>query len=85
MCRIENSKRAPKVEVAFACQAIFGLAPKEMFPDAYALVEERVMRNIYKFHLALDKTTNKSEIRKRELLAQIPEFGRRRFESNEEV
>lgn len=67
--RIENGKRAPRVESALACQVIFGIPPKEMFPHAYALVEERVMRNVYKFHLALSKTTSLSGLRKRELLS----------------
>ena len=36
--RYENGKRAPKIEVALACQVIFGVPPSIMFPDAHALV-----------------------------------------------
>lgn len=67
MSRLENSKRAPRIECAFACQVIFGIPPSVMFPDAYALVEERVMRNIYRFDQALNNTTSLSGLRKREL------------------
>lgn len=67
--RIENGKRAPTVEVAFACQVLFGIPPSAMFPHAYALVEEKVMRNIYRLHLALNNTTSLSGLRKRELFS----------------
>ena len=67
--RIENGKRAPTVEVALACQVIFGMPPSAMFPHVYTLVEEKVMRNIYRLHLALKNTTNLTELRKRELFS----------------
>lgn len=67
--RIENSKRAPTVESALACQVIFGIPPSAMFPHVYALVEEKVMRNIYRLHLALKNTTSLSGLRKRELFS----------------
>jgi len=65
--RIEHGKRTPKVEVALACQVIFGIPPSEMFPHVYTLVEDRIMRNICKLHSALEKTTSLSGLRKREL------------------
>ena len=68
--RIEQSKRAPTVEAAFACQVIFGIPPGEMFPHTYTLVEDRVMRNVYRFHERLRNTTSPQEMRKRELLSQ---------------
>ena len=65
--KYENSKRVPKIEVAFACQAIFGVPPSIMFPDAYTLVEEEVMRNMYQMDQVLSNTTSLSGLRKREL------------------
>ena len=67
MSRIEHSKRAPRVEVALACQVIFGIPPSAMFPHVYTLVEDKVMWNIYQLHSALEKTTSLSGLRKREL------------------
>jgi len=67
MSRIEHSKRAPRVEVALACQVIFGIPPSAMFPHVYTLVEDKVMWNIYQLHSALEKTTSLSALRKREL------------------
>ena len=67
MSRIEHGKRTPRVEVALACQVIFGIPPSAMFPHVYTRVEDRVMWNIYQLHLALEKTTSLSGLRKREL------------------
>lgn len=65
--RYENSKRAPKIEVALACQVIFGVPPSTMFPDAYALAEDEVMRNMCQIDQRLENTTSLSDLRKREL------------------
>ena len=67
--RIENGKRAPTIESAFACQVLFGIPPSAMFPHAYDVVEERVIRDVYRLHLALENTTNPSGLRKRELFS----------------
>lgn len=67
--RLETSKRAPRIECALACQVLFGIPPSAMFPDAYASVEEKVMRNIYRKDLACSHTTSLSGLRKRELFA----------------
>ena len=67
MSRIEHGKRPPKVEVALACQVIFGIPPSAMFPHVYTLVEDKTMWNIYQLHSALEKTTSLSGLRKREL------------------
>jgi len=69
--RIEHGKRAPTVEVALACQVIFGIPPSVMFPRVHTFVEERVMRNIYRLDLALSNTTNLSGLRKRKLCSQV--------------
>lgn len=67
LSRVEHGKRAPTVESALACQVIFGILPSAMFPHVYTRVEDRIMRNIYELHLALENTTSLSGLRKREL------------------
>jgi transcriptional regulator with XRE-family HTH domain len=69
LSRYENSKRAPKIEVALACQVIFGVIPSIMFIDTYALVEEEVMRNMSRMNEALQNTTSLRGLRKRELFS----------------
>ena len=66
---IENGKRDPSLRVALACQTIFGIAPATMFPDAFALSEEEVIRNMCRMDKALENSTNIVEMRKRELCA----------------
>ncbi len=83
--RYENSKRAPRLEVALACQAIFGVPPATMFPDAYALAEEEVMRNMYRTDLALSNTISPSGMRKRELFALALQRAVRNPRSRKEV
>jgi transcriptional regulator with XRE-family HTH domain len=63
----ENGKRDFGIEVALACQVIFGIPPSAMFPHAYTLVEEEVMRNMKRLDLALLNTTSPIGLRKREL------------------
>jgi len=69
ICRLENSKRDPKLRAALACQIIFGVPPATMFPETYALAEEEVMRNMNRMDQALSNITNLSGLRKRELCA----------------
>ena len=69
LSRYENNKRAPKVEVALACQVIFGVIPSIMFLDTYASVEEEVMRNMARMDEALENTTSLTGLRKRELFS----------------
>ena len=69
--RLEHGKRAPSVEVALACQVIFGITPSAMFPHVHTLIEEKVMRNIYRLHSALSDSKKLSELRKRELCSVI--------------
>ena len=65
--RIEHGKRNPTIRFALACQVIFGVAPSEMFPHVFTVVEDRVMWNIQKLHSALEKITSIRGLRKREL------------------
>ena len=67
LSRIEHGKRPPSIEVAFACQVLFGVEPSTMFPHLYALAEDRIMRHIAERHLALADSITPSGIRKREL------------------
>ena len=71
LSRIEHGERTPKLEVALACQVIFGVPPSAMFPHVYSRVEDTVMWNTYKLHSALENTTSPAGIRKRELCDAI--------------
>jgi hypothetical protein len=71
MSRIEKGKCMPTLRGALACEVIFGIAPSAMFPHTYGLVEERVIRDIYRLHLALRDASSPSDLRKRELFSLV--------------
>ena len=68
IARIEAGKRIPSIEIALACQTLFGLPPETLFPRVYTEIEERTMEDIYRLHEGLLKITSPSAVRKRELL-----------------
>ena len=73
--RIEQGKRAPSIETALACAALFGVSIKELFPQLFDHAEQRFCARVSDFDLGLTHhTTTKSE-RKRELLAQFCTIG----------
>jgi transcriptional regulator with XRE-family HTH domain len=73
MADVENSKRAPTVRSALACQVLFGIPPAAMFPHLFDRVEDRVIRDVYERHEALSDTTSPKGLRKRELFSQALE------------
>lgn len=44
--RYERRVRTPNIHAAFACEAIFKIAAHELFPAAYAEVDEQVTRRV---------------------------------------
>lgn len=68
MARIEAGKRFPSLEIALACQVVFGEPPHILFPHVYAEIEERIMQRMTRIHERLLQTTHPRKMRKRELL-----------------
>jgi transcriptional regulator with XRE-family HTH domain len=66
--RYECGSRQPTLEIALALQVIFGLAPREMFPDLFAQVEAAVMERAAGLYSKLDDLTDRRSIARRELL-----------------
>ena len=68
--RLEQGKckRGPSYETALACQVLFGIEPRDMYPAIHRKVEDRVIRACYQMHHGLENTTKLSDLRKRELL-----------------
>lgn len=71
IARIEQGKRAPSIETALACTALFGVSIKELFPQLFDHAERRVCARISDFDLGLTHHTTPQAERKRELLAQL--------------
>lgn len=45
--RFESEERAITLAVAIACQTIFGVEPRELFPALYASLEQSVSQRMY--------------------------------------
>jgi transcriptional regulator with XRE-family HTH domain len=45
--RFEREERTITLAVATACETIFGVAPRELFPALFASVEQRVVERMY--------------------------------------
>jgi len=74
LSRIEHGKRTPGLEIALACATLFGVSLGELFPQLALEVGERLRDRIAKLRKGLVQTTNRSALRKQELL----EFALRR-------
>jgi hypothetical protein len=58
----------PTLEGALALQVIFGMAPREMFPDFFAWVEDAVMRRGAELYEKVEGKTDRRAVAHRELL-----------------
>lgn len=81
--RLERQERQPSLATAFACQAIFGIAPIEMFPGLFAEVEEGVMRRAYDLHERLQGDPSKATRTKLDLLEDLRKRAQRRIDDRE--
>lgn len=66
--RIERGKRAPRIEVALACEVLFNIPAPEMFPNLREQVEENVMRRAYLLYQKIAEDRTAVAWRKREFL-----------------
>lgn len=68
---VERSKAPPNAAEIIAYAVIFGLSPRQLFPQYFAEVEETVIRNAYALHQALSDDRSPPAARKRVLLLQM--------------
>lgn len=66
--RLEHGERVPTLEVALACEILFGVIPGEMFPQVYETMEERLMRRLKAFGDQVQTEHGAEADRKREFL-----------------
>ena len=55
VCRLERHVRHPNLNVAFACQALFGVPAHELFPNFYTKVEQQTKQRAQGFAHVLKK------------------------------
>jgi transcriptional regulator with XRE-family HTH domain len=71
---IETGDRVPTLAGALALQVVFGLPPKEVFPELYEHVEEAVMR---RGEVLYEKLDGKSDARSQAKLSLLEEMAGR--------
>ena len=70
--KIEGGDRMPSLAVALGLQVIFGLAPREMFPDYFGCIEEAVMRRAKALYDEIAEQTDRRSVAKRALFDSMP-------------
>src|ERR1700726_3489861 len=65
--KIESGDRLPSLAVALGLQVIFGLAPREMFPDFFGCIEEAVMRRTAALYDEMEGRDDRRSVAKRAL------------------
>ncbi len=65
--RLEHSKSTPSIKTGLALEVIFGLAPGQLLPGFYDLIEEDVMARAADMHQRLIDRLDARGIRKRNL------------------
>ena len=54
--RFESEERAVTLAVAIACQTIFGVEPREVFPALYSSLEQSVSQRMYELRDRLEQS-----------------------------
>ncbi len=65
---MEYGDSTPNLDAALALQVLFRLPPKELFPDCYEKVEDRVMRRAAELMEKLEGGSDRRSIAKLEFL-----------------
>lgn len=66
--RLEQGKRIPSTDVILACEVLFGVKPRSLFPKLYEDVEKAVLARAATLHERLSNQMSKSAMRKKEFL-----------------
>lgn len=71
LSRVEQGKREPAQDIVIACHALFGIDPRQMFPNLYADIEETTLLRVYEFVQTLEGKEGDKAERKRAFAQQV--------------
>lgn len=74
--RYENGALAPSARGILALEVIFGRSGRQLFPMAYAEIQDEVMRRAAKLDRALARNSDDQSARKRQLFSEMAKRGR---------
>jgi transcriptional regulator with XRE-family HTH domain len=83
--RLEQGKRMPSTDVILACEVLFGIKPRSLFPKLYEDAEKAVLSRAAILHERLGNQTSKSAMRKKEFLAALLKGTVTQINQDEEV
>jgi transcriptional regulator with XRE-family HTH domain len=66
--RLEQGKRTPGAATLLACEVLFGITPRELFPKLYLEAEEGLLARAAELYEKLERDKGPVAARKRELL-----------------
>lgn len=69
--RLEKRKRMPSIDIVLACEILFGVTSKEVFPALYEEIEDSVMTRAAAFYEELEHKTGRAALRKKEFLSAV--------------
>jgi DNA-binding XRE family transcriptional regulator len=64
---VERSARLPALDFAFACDVLFGIPARDLFPKLYDNVEEKVVTNLVNLRDRVGSPANPKAAKKLEL------------------
>ncbi|MEW6312995.1 MAG: hypothetical protein AB1513_02935 [Pseudomonadota bacterium] len=71
MSRLEQCKRFPSTPILIACEVLFGLSPRTIFPMLYAEIEEKVLAHAARLYEELERETSLVAAKKKEFLSAV--------------
>lgn len=69
--RLEQRKRIPTIDIVLACEILFDMPTRALYPKLYADIEEKVLARASKLYEHLERGTNHTAARKKELLSVV--------------
>lgn len=85
MSRLEHCKRPPSVRILIACEVLFGIPARKLFPKLYADIEESVLARAATIYETLERDFGRAATKKKELLSALLKRAITRLNSNEGI
>lgn len=71
MSRLEQCKRLPSARILIACEVLFGIPARKLFPKLYADIEESVLARAATLYETLEGDFGRVAVKKKELLSAL--------------
>ena len=69
--KVENGRRGPSLQMAFATEIVFGRAGRDMFPEVYEVFEQEILLRAIALEFRLSERSDQTSLRKRAHLSAL--------------